>query len=147
MKRQTRLNLTTALIVDAVNRVLMVRKCGTEYFMQPGGKIGQGETAEQALIREIQEELGVKITSEQCCFLGAFSCQAANEPDTVIDAKLFFVEENLSPEAYVPSGEIEEVKWVDPFHRLAVRLAPYSEIHVLPLWRQLVRERDAGVGF
>ncbi len=35
-----------------------------------GGKVEPGETPEQANIREIQEETGIKLTPDACCFHG-----------------------------------------------------------------------------
>ena len=33
----------------------------SEYYSLPGGRVMMGETAEQAMVREIQEELGVSL--------------------------------------------------------------------------------------
>lgn len=44
-------------------KVLLVNGYGADFFWTPGGGIEVGESPEQALRREILEELGVKITS------------------------------------------------------------------------------------
>ena len=51
------IRIAAALIDDGEGRVFLVRKRGTAAFMQPGGKIDPGETAFQALARELTEEL------------------------------------------------------------------------------------------
>jgi 8-oxo-dGTP pyrophosphatase MutT (NUDIX family) len=37
------INIVAALIIDGAGRVLLVRKRGTDAFMQPGGKRDAGE--------------------------------------------------------------------------------------------------------
>lgn len=47
-----------AVILDG-NRILAMHDERSPYFYLPGGRVMLGETAEQAVIREVQEELGV----------------------------------------------------------------------------------------
>lgn len=41
------------------NRILAMQDERSPYFYLPGGRVTMGETAEQAVIREMQEELGI----------------------------------------------------------------------------------------
>lgn len=43
----------------AVTKILAMRDERSPYFYLPGGRVAMGETAEQAVVREVQEELGV----------------------------------------------------------------------------------------
>ncbi len=49
--------------------VMHRNKFGAEYDTLPGGAIDMGETAEQALVREIAEETSVTISSPRLVFL------------------------------------------------------------------------------
>jgi len=45
--------IAAALIEDGEGRLLLIRKAGTEWFMQAGGKIEDGESPLAALRREL----------------------------------------------------------------------------------------------
>ena len=138
MARMKQLFLATALIADSDSNILLVRKHGSEFFMQPGGKIDYEETVHQALIRELQEELNINVTPAQCQYLDSFKCRAANENNTYIYADLFLVNHLWAQKNYTPSSEIVEVKLINPFHIPPVKLAPFTEEFVFPLWRQRI---------
>lgn len=126
------IRIAAAVIVDDQGRMLLVRKRGTQAFMQPGGKLGSGEIAVEALARELEEELGCGTRGEPRP-LGRFSAAAANEADCVVEAELFAV--SLSGEI-APASEIEEARWHDPDGPADLALAPLTRDHVLPLVRQ-----------
>jgi 8-oxo-dGTP pyrophosphatase MutT (NUDIX family) len=124
--------IAAALLLDAQGRTLLVRKRGTTAFMQPGGKIEVGERPEQALVRELLEELGIHIDPAQAVFLGRFSAPAANEPGFAVHCELFEVRIDG---AVTPAAEIEEAVWVDAQGALELTLAPLTRDQVLPLYR------------
>ena len=64
--------------------VLAVRKRGTGTYMQVGGKLEPGESALEAAVREVEEELGVQLAREDLSLLGDFEASAANEPNTLV---------------------------------------------------------------
>lgn len=126
------IRIAAAAILRQDGATLLVRKRGTSAFMQPGGKIDQGETPIMALCRELLEELGVEIRPEEATYLGRFSAAAANEPDCIVTAEMFRldVEQDI-----VARAEIEEVRWVHPGMQNELELAPLTRDTVLPtIW-------------
>jgi 8-oxo-dGTP diphosphatase len=129
-----RIGIVAAVVLNSTGETLLVRKRGTSAFMQPGGKLNEGETNLMALERELTEELGCRPVPASCRALGSYSAPAANEPGWTVDAELFAV--TLAGEAR-PSGEIEEAVWVDPDFEPSLDLAPLTRDHALPLARAL----------
>lgn len=50
-------------IIFKDNQLLVIKrnKFGTQYYTLPGGGVDLGETTEQALLREMQEETGIRL--------------------------------------------------------------------------------------
>jgi 8-oxo-dGTP diphosphatase len=124
------IKIVAALICDHAGRMLLVRKRGTQAFMQPGGKRDPGEDDIAALSREIAEELGCRAVPASIRPLGEFDAIAANEPGFRVQASLYATE--VSGEI-TPSREIDETIWIDPVAPSDVLLAPLTRDHVLPL--------------
>jgi 8-oxo-dGTP pyrophosphatase MutT (NUDIX family) len=126
------IRIAAALLIGPDGRTLLVRKRGTQAFMQPGGKIEVHEQPVTALARELEEELGLRIDPAQATWLGKFCAPAANEPGFVVEAELF----QLNISAHVaPAAEIEEVLWIDPAIDGDRVLAPLTRDLILPFYR------------
>jgi len=110
--------------------VLLVRKTGTDSFMQPGGKREVNEDDLTTLTREIREELGCAAVPESLQPLGTFEAPAANEPDQWVRASAYKVRVTgqIACEA-----EIAELIWVDPGKPCERKLAPLTRDIILPL--------------
>jgi 8-oxo-dGTP pyrophosphatase MutT (NUDIX family) len=128
------LRISAALLVRADGKTLLVSKRGTTTFMQPGGKIDPGETAPQALVRELNEELGISVDIDALSPLGQFSAPAANEAGVTVEAALFMVQ---CDQEVRPAAEIEEAVWIESDTRPDFAIAPLTGDHVLPLHNKL----------
>ncbi len=127
------IRIAAALLIGDDGQTLLVRKRGTEAFMQPGGKIEAGEPALSALVRELAEELDLHIDPATAVYLGAFAAPAANEPGFEVHCELFEVH---SDQPMQPAAEIEEAIWISADSLQLPLLAPLTRDFILPLYRQ-----------
>lgn len=98
-----------ALLRIRQRKVLYVRTKGQKLFFNLGGKPLEGESDEEALTREVQEELNVRIVPGTCVYLETFAAQAHGKPEgTTVQIKCYVAEIEGEP---VPSSEIEEIAW------------------------------------
>ncbi|WP_343528784.1 NUDIX domain-containing protein [Sphingomonas sp.] len=132
------IRIAAALIDDGAGQLLLVRKAGTSCFMQAGGKIEPGEDPAAALIRELDEEIGLRLGPDDLRLIGRFSATAANEPGHRIDATVFHLRCTHAP---VPAAEIEEAIWVDAGTVETLNLAPLLRDHILPWYRQTLADQ------
>lgn len=102
-----------AVVTDDAGRVLLVREDGE--WLAPGGEVEPGETHEEALIREVEEETGVIVTVEDLIAVTevAFEC----DDDRLV---FYFAHYVATPETTalttdpgLDGEEIEAVEWVD----------------------------------
>ncbi len=104
-------------IIEAVSwvcleegRILCSRTKGKTHYYIPGGKREEGESETQALIREIQEEMGVQLRPESIVPLGVFEAQADGYPPGIqvrLSCYLSGYDGTLKP-----VSEIEELVWL-----------------------------------
>lgn len=118
-----------AVIADESGRVLLVRKRGSEIFIQPGGKRESGEDSLTTLARELREEIGVRMDPASAVRLGEFEERAVHEPGMRVRAEVYLVQVEGAPRA---AAEIEELAWIDPREPSAVNVAPLSRRRILP---------------
>ncbi|TFH85525.1 NUDIX domain-containing protein [Billgrantia azerbaijanica] len=119
----TLIRIAAAVVLDPQGRWLLVRKRHTRSFMQPGGKMEEGEAAGVALCRELEEELGLQVEPGRLTECGIRCAPAANEPGHEVEAHLF----RLVIEApVVAAAEIAELRWVDREEALRLPLAPLT---------------------
>lgn len=94
-------------VVD--RKVLMSLSEGKDAFYIPGGKREEGETDEQALVREVKEELDVDIKPETMREYGVFEAQAHGKPEGTI-VRMACYEAEFEGELK-PSAEIVAIDW------------------------------------
>jgi 8-oxo-dGTP diphosphatase len=117
------------LAVTDENRLLLVRKRGGASYILPGGKPEHGENDYQALVREVEEELGCGIDIDSLVFLGSFSDSAADMQNTTVTVRLYAARLTGSPS---PQSEIERLEWFRPNLDNDLSLAPSLQNHIVP---------------
>lgn len=90
--------------------ILSTKSYGKDKYYIPGGKREIGETDEEALVREINEELSVTIDAKTLKYFGTFEAQAHGHPEGII-VKMTCYSGKYSGELKANS-EIEEIKWL-----------------------------------
>jgi ADP-ribose pyrophosphatase YjhB (NUDIX family) len=91
-------------------KILSARSKNKELFYIPGGKREEGESDEQALVREIKEEISVDLIANSIKYAGTFKAQAdGRNSDTLVKLTCYFADfqGELSPDA-----EIEEIDFI-----------------------------------
>ncbi len=91
-------------------KILSTRSKGKDAWYIPGGKREQGESDQEALVREIKEELTVDLLPETLSYLGTFKAQAHGKPEGVF-VQMTCYTGNYKGELK-PSSEIEEMAWL-----------------------------------
>lgn len=98
-----------AVVTNDRGEVLLVQHTYVRGWHLPGGGVERGETAETAVIRELQEEAGVRALSRPR-LVSAHSNEAVHPRDHVLVYRVEAWEACESDAA----GEIHAVGWFDP---------------------------------
>ncbi|ROO88215.1 ADP-ribose pyrophosphatase YjhB (NUDIX family) [Actinocorallia herbida] len=105
-------------------RVLSTRSRGKDVYYLPGGKREPGESDLDTLVREVEEELSVKILPDTAGLVGVFEAQAHGHSSGVVVRMTCYTAEHVgSP---VASSEIVEVVWLS--YRDRDRVSPVDQI-------------------
>jgi len=105
-----------ALVVKD-NQVLLIRHTYTSGWYTIGGLVDKKETPKNALIREIEEEAGIKADDPK--LLGVYYSNYHKRDDYI----LFYLVESFAVVHNRTSPEIEEVKWFN-FDKLPPDISP-----------------------
>lgn len=97
-------------IIISDRKLLFTRAKDMEFFIDPGGKIEEGETAKQALVRELNEELSIDVDEADLEFFGEYTAEAANHKDKTVHMKAFVVKKWRGK--IKPCAEVEELRWL-----------------------------------
>ncbi len=104
--------VSAAALVDVDGRVLLAQrpegKSMAGLWEFPGGKVGDGETPEAALIRELGEELGIDVT-ESCLAPFTFASHAYDDFHLLMPLYLCRVWEGIAT-----PREGQTLKWLRP---------------------------------
>jgi 8-oxo-dGTP pyrophosphatase MutT (NUDIX family) len=99
---------TVGLLVVRDRKLLLAFSNNKQCFYLPGGKKDSDETAEQALCREIKEELNVKLQEKNLKYYMHISAPAYGEMNgTVMEQDCYFVDESIEPKACAEIGGLK----------------------------------------
>src|SRR5215475_1645139 len=131
--------VVAAALIDPDGRVLIAKrppeKAMAGLWEFPGGKIEVGETPEQALIRELSEELGI-VVREPCLAPFTFASHAYENFHLLMPLFLCRRWEGTP----VPHEHVA-VKWVRPRDLIADPISypmPAADLPLLPMLRDLL---------
>ena len=90
-------------------QVLVARSKGNSIFFLPGGGPEGNETKEQALIRQLKEELSIDVKNETIGYVGSFEAPSFEFPETIFVRMDCFTADYSGK--LVPSSEVTEIAW------------------------------------
>lgn len=118
----------TPTIIDKVawirvenGKVLSARSRGKSIYYFPGGKREAGESDVETLVREIEEELTVRIKPETARPFGIFEAEADGKAAGVRVRMVCYTADYEGE--LMPAAEIEELAWLDESDRDRVSAA------------------------
>jgi ADP-ribose pyrophosphatase YjhB (NUDIX family) len=120
------IRVRVAGVIAREDKILLIahKKKGEEYWLPPGGGIDYGESAVEALVREMKEELSIDVTVKDL----VFSCDSIEPTGNRHILNLFFAcesegqpilgnDKRLSRFGYFNSEELAVIKIFPPCSR------------------------------
>ena len=116
------LNIRVGAIIMKDGKILMVGNERSDYLYSVGGRIKFGETAEEAVVREVYEETGVKMEIDRLGFVHEnyfYGDAPTNLGKLIYEISFFFymkVPENFTPisDSFTEDNRREFLKWISP---------------------------------
>jgi 8-oxo-dGTP diphosphatase len=114
------MRIRAGIVLIKENKVALIERyrAGSHYFTFPGGGVDEGETPEQAAIREAREELGIQVAIKQ---------KVAEVQFRQNSRQIYFLVEHIGGEFGTGKGE----EFVDP-----VPDDPESGVYI-PTWMSI----------
>ena len=114
------LNIRVGAIIMKDGKILMVGNERADYLYSVGGRIKFGETAEEAIVREVLEETGVKMEIDRLGFIHEnyfYGDSPSNLGKLIYEISFFFymrVPRNFAPvsESFTEDNSKEHLRWV-----------------------------------
>ena len=116
------INIRVGAIILSGGKLLMVGNERSDYLYSVGGRIKFGETAEQAVIREVFEETGVKMEIDRLGFIHEnyfWGDSPENAGKLIYEVSFYFYMKRpekftLKSESFTEDNSKEFLRWVSP---------------------------------
>lgn len=116
------LNIRVGAIIMKDGKILMVGNERSNYLYSVGGRIKFGETADEAIVREVYEETGVKMEIDRLGFVHEnyfYGDAPTNLGKLIYEISFFFymkVPEDFTPvsDSFTEDNSREFLKWISP---------------------------------
>ena len=115
--------------------LLMLRTKGKNMFFAPGGKLDPNETSQEALIRELKEEIKIEIDSKDVSFFNDYIAPAAGNEKVQLKMSVFMIHDYSGEIS--PSSEIDEIAWVNSTNIGEYELSSIFKESVFPALKEL----------
>lgn len=124
--------LAVKAIIVRDHKLLLVHEIGDAWWNLPGGGVEHGETLEEALTRELAEELGV--TSRQIRMKPGVAFATVGAVVSGIPKANIFYLADVAKTRFSPTEHVDQTQWVAPNDLANLYLSPSSG----PVVRRLV---------
>jgi ADP-ribose pyrophosphatase YjhB (NUDIX family) len=109
------------VVLRNAGEVLLVRNSYVAYYSLPGGYVRRHETAREAALRELGEEVGVTANAESLVPVLDQTHDWEGKRDRV---EIFALDVNTRPRVAVDHREVIEASWWSPQRALSLNLFP-----------------------
>lgn len=119
-------------VVIRDGKLLITKPFDKDVFISLGGTLEDGESELECLLREIEEEIGVKITNTPKFFFRSPIEEAVGKPGMTVQISLYLIEIEGEP---IASNEIETIHWIskDEFESKRFKLGSVLERYTIPM--------------
>ena len=135
------INMTTTDIHKAAGIIIKDRKIlvekdyDKEFFISPGGKLEEGETPEQALIRELNEELKITVKETDLEKFGEYSAPASEQEHRTVHMYVYLVKHWQGKISH--GHKVEKLLWINSEIPKDIKLGSIFEHNVIPELKKL----------
>ena len=114
------INIRVGAIIMKDDKVLMVKNNRDDYYYSVGGRIQFGETARDAILREVREELGIEMEIDRLGFIkeAYFYGTVGSERERLIYEPAFYFymkvpnDFEIQNKTFLEDGTQEYLEWV-----------------------------------
>ncbi len=127
---QTQIMYKSAGIIIQNKSLLALRSKDKNTLLAPGGKQNENEKPREALIRELQEELGIFVRPSKIRYFGTFTAPAAEMEQIQLTMNVYYVDDFEG--VVEPRNEIRELAWLNSKNIGGVKLGSIFRHEVYP---------------